>query len=114
MKWDFNADLGAGGWAPGLPAALTDQDPLVAHYEGLYRLQDAIRRWFPDLVLEMCASGGGRMDGELLSRSHFELDQRPAWTAAQASNPCRQSTGASGGDLQRLAHRMAAGQHRGI
>jgi alpha-galactosidase len=70
MKWDFNADLGAGGWAPGLPAALTDQDPLVAHYEGLYRLQDAIRRWFPDLVLEMCASGGGRMDGELLSHSH--------------------------------------------
>jgi len=59
MKWDFNADLGAGGWAPGLPESLTGQDPLVAHYEGLYRLQDAIRRWFPDLILEMCASGGG-------------------------------------------------------
>ncbi len=71
MKWDFNADLGAGGWAPGLPEALTDQDPLVAHYEGLYRLQDAIRRWFPDLILEMCASGGGRMDGELLSHAHL-------------------------------------------
>jgi len=70
MKWDFNADLGAGGWAPGLPESLTDQDPLVAHYEGLYRLQDAIRRWFPDLILEMCSSGGGRMDGELLSHAH--------------------------------------------
>jgi alpha-galactosidase len=70
MKWDFNADLGAGGWAPGLPDDLTDQDPLVAHYKGLYRLQDAIRRWFPDLILEMCASGGGRMDGELLSHAH--------------------------------------------
>ncbi len=70
MKWDFNADLGAGGWAPGLPAALTDQDPLVAHYEGLYRLQDAIRRWFPDLILEMCASGGGRLDGAILSHAH--------------------------------------------
>jgi len=70
MKWDFNADLGAGGWAPGLPDILTDQDPLVAHYQGLYRLQDAIRRWFPDLVLEMCASGGGRMDGEILSHAH--------------------------------------------
>ncbi|HEX7966978.1 MAG TPA: alpha-galactosidase [Stellaceae bacterium] len=70
MKWDFNADLGVGGWAPGLPEALTDQDPLVAHYEGLYRLQDAIRRWFPNLILEMCASGGGRMDGELLSHAH--------------------------------------------
>jgi alpha-galactosidase len=70
MKWDFNADLGAGGWAPGLPESLTDQDPLVAHYEALYRLQDAIRRWFPDLILEMCASGGGRMDGELLEHAH--------------------------------------------
>jgi alpha-galactosidase len=70
MKWDFNADLRAGGWAPGLPESLTDQDPLVAHYEGLYQLQDAIRRWFPDLILEMCASGGGRMDGELLTHAH--------------------------------------------
>jgi alpha-galactosidase len=70
MKWDFNADFGAGGWAPGLPRSLTGQDPLVAHYEGVYRLQDAIRRWFPNLTLEMCASGGGRMDGELLSHAH--------------------------------------------
>jgi alpha-galactosidase len=70
MKWDFNVDLHAGGWAPGLPSALTDQDPLVAHYDGLYRLQDAIRRWFPDLVLEMCASGGGRLDGAILSHAH--------------------------------------------
>jgi alpha-galactosidase len=59
MKWDFNEDIGNGGWAPGLPASLTDQDRLVAHYVGLYRLQDAIRRWFPDLILEMCSSGGG-------------------------------------------------------
>lgn len=70
MKWDFNVDLGAGGWAPGLPQVLTDQDPLVAHYRGVYKLQDAIRRWFPDLVLEMCAGGGGRMDCELLSHAH--------------------------------------------
>jgi alpha-galactosidase len=70
MKWDFNADMGSGGWAPGLPDILTDQDPLVAHYLGVYRLQDAIRRWFPDLVLEMCSSGGGRMDGAILSHAH--------------------------------------------
>ncbi len=70
MKWDFNANLGAGGWAPGLPDALTAQDPLIAHYEGLYALQDDIRRRFPDLILEMCSSGGGRMDGEILSHAH--------------------------------------------
>jgi alpha-galactosidase len=58
---------------------LTDLDPLVAHYEGLYRLQDAIRRWFPDLILEMCASGGGRLDGELLSHAHVNwLSDQPA------------------------------------
>lgn len=67
LKWDFNADLAAGGWAPGLGAG---QDPLVAHYRGLYRLQDALRAAFPDLVLEMCASGGGRMDGAILSHAH--------------------------------------------
>ncbi len=70
MKWDFNLDLGSGGWAPGLPAELTRRDPLIAHYEGLYWMQDALRNAFPDLVLEMCAGGGGRMDGEILSRAH--------------------------------------------
>ena len=71
LKWDFNTDLGAGGWAPGLPADLTGQDPLVAHYLGLYRLQDAIRTAFPSMILEMCASGGGRMDGGILSHGHL-------------------------------------------
>ena len=70
LKWDFNADLGAGGWAPGLPVDLVGRDPLVAHYQGLYRLQDAVRAAFPDLVLEMCASGGGRMDGAILAHAH--------------------------------------------
>ena len=70
LKWDFNADLAAGGWSPELPAALTGGDPLVAHTNGLYRLQDAVREVFPDLVLEMCASGGGRMDGAILSHGH--------------------------------------------
>lgn len=70
MKWDFNIDIGAGGWAPELPRQLRERAPLVAHYEGLYRLQDALRARFPDLILEMCAGGGGRMDGEILSRAH--------------------------------------------
>ena len=70
MKWDFNADLGAGGWAPDLPDALTVQDPIIAHYHALYALQDAIRARFPRLLLEMCASGGGRMDGAILSHAH--------------------------------------------
>lgn len=78
MKWDFNADLDAGGWAPGLPDDLVRSDPLVAHYEGLYRMQDALRAAFPSLVLEMCAGGGGRMDGEILSHGHVN------WMSDQA------------------------------
>ncbi|MCW5747299.1 MAG: alpha-galactosidase [Alphaproteobacteria bacterium] len=70
MKWDFNSEIGAGGWAPGLPEALTEQAVLVAHYEGLYRLFDAIRAAFPDLILETCAGGGGRMDGGILAHAH--------------------------------------------
>jgi alpha-galactosidase len=70
LKWDFNADLASGGWAPGLPADLAGQDPLVAHYRGLYRLQEALLAAFPDLTLEMCASGGGRMDAAILARAH--------------------------------------------
>lgn len=70
MKWDFNADIGPGGWAPTLPEELVGQAPLVAHYHGLYRLQDAIRAAFPNLILEMCASGGGRLDGAILSHAH--------------------------------------------
>ncbi|OJY65327.1 MAG: hypothetical protein BGP12_19235 [Rhodospirillales bacterium 70-18] len=70
LKWDFNMALFGPGWAPGLPPDMVRQDPLVAHVRGLYALQDAIRAAFPDLVLEMCASGGGRLDGAVLAHAH--------------------------------------------
>ncbi|MFN8495828.1 MAG: alpha-galactosidase [Caldilineaceae bacterium] len=70
LKWDFNTDLRQGGWASSLPTDLTDQDPLVAHYRGLYQLQDELRAALPDLVLEMCSSGGGRFDGAVMSHAH--------------------------------------------
>ncbi len=70
MKWDFNTDLRQGGWAPGLPAELTHQDPLIAHYRGLYQLQREIRDAIPNLTLEMCAGGGGRFDPAILANAH--------------------------------------------
>lgn len=70
MKWDFNTELRQGGWAPGLPEELTRTDPLVAHYWGLYQLQDELRAALPSLVLEMCAGGGGRFDAAILSHAH--------------------------------------------
>jgi|GEM_PF-2008169 len=85
LKWDFNANLDGGGWAPGLPAELIGQDPLVAHYQGLYRLLDALRAAFPHLVLEMCASGAGRMDGAILSHAHTNwLSDQPRAVAKLA------------------------------
>jgi alpha-galactosidase len=70
VKWDFNEDLQRGGWAPGTPVDLARQDPLLAHYRGVYRLQDELHAALPDLVIEMCASGGGRFDGEIMRRAH--------------------------------------------
>ncbi|MCC6169365.1 MAG: alpha-galactosidase [Caldilineaceae bacterium] len=70
MKWDFNTDLLQGGWAPTLPDSLVAQDPLIAHYTGLYMLQDELRQSLPNLTLEMCAGGGGRFDGNILSHAH--------------------------------------------
>lgn len=70
MKWDFNTDLDQGGWSPGLPDELTAQDPLIAHYRGVYQLQDEIRAAMPDLTLEMCAGGGSRVDGAIMQHAH--------------------------------------------
>ncbi|MBX3012883.1 MAG: alpha-galactosidase [Caldilineaceae bacterium] len=70
LKWDFNTDLRQGGWAPTLPEALTKQDPLLGHYQGLYQLQDELRAALPNLVLEMCAGGGGRFDAALMAHAH--------------------------------------------
>ena len=37
---------------------------------GLYRFWDELRRRFPDLLIENCASGGRRLDFEAVSRAH--------------------------------------------
>lgn len=70
MKWDFNTDLVSGGWSPDAPEYLRLRDPVVEHVQGVYRLQQEIREAMPGLVLEMCASGGGRFDGGLLRNAH--------------------------------------------
>lgn len=70
MKWDFNTDLVSGGWAPETPANLKRRDPVIEHVRGVYRLQQEIRAARPDLILEMCASGGGRFDGALMRNAH--------------------------------------------
>lgn len=41
------------------------------HYEVLYAAYDRVRQQFPELLLENCAGGGGRLDLGMLSRFHY-------------------------------------------
>jgi alpha-galactosidase len=72
IKWDFNEDLLRGGWAPELLPDLQRIDPLIAHVRGLYRLQEELKAAIPGLIIEMCASGGGRFDAATLRRGHTQ------------------------------------------
>ena len=42
----------------------------IMHINGLYAFWDELQRRFPDLAFENCASGGTRMDIEMMSRAH--------------------------------------------
>lgn len=63
IKWDFNRDLIEAGHSPRGQAAYHAQT--VA----LYRLLDEIRAAHPDLEIESCAGGGGRVDLGILTRT---------------------------------------------
>ncbi|WP_336631331.1 MULTISPECIES: alpha-galactosidase [unclassified Microbacterium] len=63
LKWDHNRDLVAAGHpATGTPAV---HEQTLA----LYALLDELRRRHPDLEIESCASGGGRVDLGILERT---------------------------------------------
>jgi len=74
LKWDHNRDLvDAGHPATGAPAV---HEQTLA----LYRLIDELRARHPDLEIESCASGGGRVDLGILTRTdrvHTSDNQDP-------------------------------------
>lgn len=53
----------------------------IKHIDGLYRLWDALRKRFPGLLIDNCASGGRRIDIETLRRSipFFRSDYQCNW-----------------------------------
>src|SRR5690606_16834979 len=63
LKWDHNRDLIAAGH-PGSGTAAVHEQTLA-----LYRLIDELRERHPDLEIESCASGGGRVDLGILQRT---------------------------------------------
>jgi alpha-galactosidase len=67
LKWDMNRDLVQGS------SQASADDPGRAgthgHVLGLYELLDQIRARHPTVEIESCASGGGRVDLEILRRT---------------------------------------------
>lgn len=63
VKWDMNREIVQPGNQYGA-AALQEQ------IKAVYRLFDTLRAEFPQIELESCASGGGRIDMEILKRCH--------------------------------------------
>jgi hypothetical protein len=61
IKWDFNMDPA--------PAWKGDAARELAHVDGVYTVMEQLRSRHPDVVLEMCASGGNRIDSEMIRRA---------------------------------------------
>ncbi len=62
LKWDMNRDLSHPGGADGSAAA-------TAHVLGVYTVLGRLRAAHPAVEIESCASGGGRADYGILSRT---------------------------------------------
>ncbi|MCD2422659.1 alpha-galactosidase [Niabella pedocola] len=73
IKWDQNTYLSDPGWAAASPEM--QLEVRIRFVSNVYRLVDALRKEFPEVLFESCASGGGRVDLGMLSR----MDQ--AWTS---------------------------------
>ncbi|WP_458782252.1 alpha-galactosidase [Arthrobacter sp. D3-16] len=63
IKWDHNRDLVEAG------DAITGAARVRAQTQAAYALMDALRQRHPGLEIESCASGGGRVDLEVLERT---------------------------------------------
>ncbi|MFQ0996813.1 alpha-galactosidase [Gilliamella sp. CG25] len=61
IKWDMNREIVQAGHN-GNPA-------IVGQTKALYRLLDILREKFPNVEIESCSSGGGRIDYEILKRT---------------------------------------------
>lgn len=62
IKWDMNREL--------VQACHQGRSSANTHTVRFYHLLDVLRERFPHIEIESCASGGGRIDYEVLKRSH--------------------------------------------
>ncbi|WP_369374757.1 alpha-galactosidase [Promicromonospora sp. Populi] len=93
LKWDMNRSIADGG-----QSAVGGDDWSWRHTQAYYRVLDALRAEFPQVTVEACAGGGGRIDHAVLARTdvvwpsdesgprdrlaiqHGFLGVLPAWT----------------------------------
>ena len=66
IKWDMNRPISEPGW-PDHPEL--GKEIWIRHTLAVYELMDRLRAEFPNLRIESCASGGGRIDYEILRRA---------------------------------------------
>ncbi|MEU9736656.1 alpha-galactosidase [Streptomyces sp. NPDC048002] len=66
LKWDFNRSFTE---AVAHGAGQDARRVHIEHARGLYRVLDQLRSDFPELRIEGCAGGGGRVDPGILARS---------------------------------------------
>lgn len=65
LKWDMNRPFTEAGWPD-----VEGQDRLwIDHVRGVYSIMDMLRARHPQLRIECCASGGARVDLEILRRT---------------------------------------------
>lgn len=73
LKWDRNRTLTEA--SDGLDGAVDDGGSggsvWIGHVEGFYEVLDRLRALHPDVWMESCASGGGRADLGVLSRTEW-------------------------------------------
>jgi alpha-galactosidase len=67
LKWDMNRALTEPGWPSASPQM--QREVRIRYVQNLYRLIDDLRKQFPDVWLENCSSGGGRVDMGMLTRT---------------------------------------------
>lgn len=63
LKWDHNRDLSMAGGADGRPS-------YHKQVEAAYGLFDCFRQAFPEVEIEACAGGGGRIDAGIVQHAH--------------------------------------------
>ena len=60
FKWDLNRQMSEPGWPELL--AEKQKELWVRHVQGMYEIKSRLKAEFPDLTLECCSGGGGRLD----------------------------------------------------